>query len=316
MRRLSIFLLSSSVALAQAPTPPKPASVKAAPKAPGIRPPEPEPSAPMLAKADKLLADGLKDKNPDTRKEVVAAIGLAGTREPYLGEIHGALEDKDLYVRLAAVASLVDLEHKESAPGLIKALYDETPEVSFAAAKALWQLGDPTGRAALLGVISGDTKTSSGALTAKKRDMLRMFQTPRTLVLFAIRQGSGMVPFPGVGEGVSSLTLLMEDQGASGRSSSVLLVGKDKSPEVVQVLRDALRDKDVAVRAASVHSLVVQDNPAFIDDMVPLMDDQREAVRFRAAAGYIRLTGIQHSQWAEREKLRTGPVKKAVSGKK
>ncbi len=267
-------------------------------------PADPEPKAPELEKADRVLTEGLKSSNPDTRKEVVAALSLAGAREPYLSQVHGALEDKDIYVRLAAVASLVDLEKKNAAPGLTKALYDEAPEVSYAAAKALWKLGNPTGKAALLSVISGDSKTNSGPISAKKRDMLRMMKTPRTFVLFALQQSAGFVPFPGVGEGLSSLTLLTTDQGASGRSESVILVAHDPSPEVKQALREALRDKDHAVRAAGVHSVAVRDDPAFIEDVIPLLDDQRDSVKFRAAAAYIRLTGIQHAQWEGRQKAK------------
>ena len=269
-----------------------------------VGPLEPEPTAPELARADKILSDGLKEKNPDVRKEVVGALSLAGAREPYLSQIHGALEDKDLFVRLAAVASLVDLEKKHAAPGLIKALYDESPEVSYAAAKALWALGDPTGRAALVSVISGDSKTNSGPINAKKREMLRLLKTPRTLMIFAVQQGVGFVPFPGVGEGLSSMILLSQDQGASGRSESILLVAHDPSPEVKQALREALKDKDHAVRASAVHSVAVRDDPSFVNDLVPLLDDSKEAVRFRAAAAYIRLTGIQKVQWEERKKVR------------
>jgi hypothetical protein len=280
-----------------------------------VGPQDPQPTAPELPRADRILADGLKDKNPDVRKEVVGALSLAGAREPYLSQIHGALEDKDLYVRLAAVASLVDLEKKNAAPGLIKALYDEAPEVSYASAKALWTLGDPTGRAALLSVISGDSKTNSGPINSKKRDMLRMMKTPRTFMMFALSQGAGFVPFPGVGEGVSSLTLLRQDQGASGRSESILLVAHDPSEDVKRALRESLKDKDHAVRASAVHSIAVRDDPSFVADLVPLLDDSKEAVRFRAAAAYVRLTGIQKKQWEDRQKARMNGNSKAAAAK-
>src|SRR5271156_34742 len=86
------------------------------------------------------LDDLLKDKNPDTRKQAVQALGLVGPREPYLSELTAMLDDKDLEVRLAAITSLVDLKDKKTIPALQIALEDDTPEVSFAAAKALWTL--------------------------------------------------------------------------------------------------------------------------------------------------------------------------------
>src|SRR6202158_6124392 len=57
-----------------------------------------------------LLDDSLKDKNPDTRKHAVQALGLVTPREPYLSELEAMLEDKDVEVRLATITSLVDLK--------------------------------------------------------------------------------------------------------------------------------------------------------------------------------------------------------------
>ena len=41
---------------------------------------------------------GLGDKNPDVRKQAVAALGLIGPREPYISEINNALSDKVTYM--------------------------------------------------------------------------------------------------------------------------------------------------------------------------------------------------------------------------
>lgn len=257
--------------------------------------------APKEGQANQILSDGLADKNPDVRKEAAAALSLAAAREPYLSGLTSALGDKDIYVRLAAVNSLMDLRDKSAAPALAKALNDDAPEVSFAAAKALWALGDPRGRAALFEVLGGQMKTASNPLSAEKRDMLRMFHTPRTLMLFAIRSGVGFVPVPGVGEGVSSLTMLMNDTSVSGRAATILLIGRDPSAQVTVALRDALKDKDASVRAAAAHAIALRDDPVFMEDLVPLLTDTKDSARLRAAAGYVRLAGIS----AERQRKAT-----------
>src|SRR6202049_5081178 len=120
---------------------------------PSAPPPSPEDN-----RANLILNEGLANKNPDVRKQAVAALGLIGPREPYLSEIAAALSDKDVYVRLSAIASLVDLKDKGTADMLNQALSDSTPEVSFAAAKALFGLGDPRGRAALLAILDREAK--------------------------------------------------------------------------------------------------------------------------------------------------------------
>src|SRR5580693_9805765 len=80
-------------------------------------------------RAEGLLNDSLKDKNPDTRKQAVQALSLAGTREPYLTEVKSMLGDKDVEVRLATITSLVDLKNKNTIDVLKTALTDEVPEV-------------------------------------------------------------------------------------------------------------------------------------------------------------------------------------------
>jgi HEAT repeat protein len=247
----------------------------------------------MHDRAEGLLNDSLKDKNPDTRKLAVQALSLAGTREPYLTEVKSMLDDKDVEVRLSAITSLVDLKNKNTIDVLKKALDDEVPEVSFAAAKALWTLKDPSGRDALVAVLSGESKTGSPFLTKQKREALRMFQTPKTLFTFALIQGIGMAPVPGIGQGVSSLQGIIADPSVSGRAATALLLSGDKSSEVLLALRDALSDKDASVRAAAVHALALRNDPALKVDLEPLMGDKKEAVRLRAAAGWLRLEGIK-----------------------
>ena len=240
-----------------------------------------------------LIEDSLKDKNPDTRKHAVQALGLVSPREPYLSELEAMLDDKDVEVRLATITSLMDLKNERTVAVLRKALNSDVPEVSFAAAKALWTLNDPVGHDAMLAVLGGETKTSSGFITRQKRDALRMLHTPKTLFLFALQQGANFSPVPGLGAGVSSLQGILSDQNASGRAAAALLLGADADPQVLVALQDALADKDWVVRAAAVHAIALRNNPALEKDLLPLFDDKKEAVRARAAAGYLRLESIK-----------------------
>ena len=229
-------------------------------------------------------------------KHAVQALGLVSAREPYLSQLEAMLDDKDVEVRLAAITSLVDLKSSRTVPALRKALDSEVPEVSFAAAKALWTLKEPIGRKALISVLSGDTKTSSGFITKQKRDALRMLHTPKTMFLFALQQGTNFVPVPGLGAGISSLQGILSDPSVSGRAATAILLSTDRGPEVLQALRDALADNDWSVRAAAVHAIALRNDPALESDLVPLLEDKKEAVRVRAAAGFLRLESIRSMQ--------------------
>ena len=86
--------------------------------------------------------------------------------------------------------------------------HDIPPPLELECLKALWTLGDPDGKAALLSVISGETKTSSGFFTKQKRDALRMMHTPKPMFMFAVKAGVGFAPVPGLGQGISSMLLV------------------------------------------------------------------------------------------------------------
>jgi HEAT repeat protein len=258
-------------------------------------------SAATDAQCVELLRHALEAKNPDTRKQGVVALSLASSQGPLFDQLAQMLQDKDVEVRQAVVASLAEVKDKNATAALHKALEDEVPEVSFAAARALWARRDPAGRAALLAVLAGESKSSSSFLSKQKRDALRMMHTPKTTFLFALRQGVGFVPVPGLGEGIASMQGILTDSGVSGRASAALLLGADKDPAAVEALKDALEDNDASVRAAAVHSLSLRNDPSLKKTLEPLLEDSKEPVRLRAAAGYLRLSAIQQRAAARKK---------------
>jgi HEAT repeat protein len=199
-------------------------------------------------------------------------------------------------VRLASVSCLAELKTKRTTTVLRKALDDSAAEVGFAAAKALFQLNDPAGKEALLDALSGETKIASGAIAKAKRDAFRLVHTPKPMFMFALKQGVGLVPVPGLGEGVSSMQSILADPGVSGRASAALMLAKEKDQATLHALREALVDKEASVRAAAVHALALRNDVALETDLVPLVDDNKESVRLRAAAGCLRLELIKKSR--------------------
>jgi HEAT repeat protein len=248
--------------------------------------------APLKDQAWSIITDALGDKNPDTRVQAVQSMGLIGVHEPYISTLEASLDDKDVEVRVATVTSLVDLKNKGTVPALKKALGDPIPEVSFAAAKALWSLKEPDGEDALLSVLSGELKSSSKFLDKKKRDTLRMFHTPMPLMFFAIKTGAAFAPIPGLGTGVSSLQGILSDPTISGRAATALLLATEKDPRVLAALVDALQDKEGSVRAAACHAIALRNDRTLEKDLIPMFDDKKPAVRLRAAAGYLRLESL------------------------
>jgi HEAT repeat protein len=95
-----------------------------------------------------------------------------------------------------------------------------------------------------------------------------------------------------------------------------LLLGNDKDPAVLDALKDALSDKDWSVRAAAVHSLSLRNDPALRKELEPLLQDDKEAVRMRAAAGYLRLSAIQAGLGTRKRTATAAPQPGAEQQKK
>ena len=74
-------------------------------------------------------------------------------------------------------------------------------------------------------------------------------------------------------------------------------------------MKDALVDTNASVRAAAVHSLCMRNDPALKKTLEPLLEDAKEPVRLRAAAGYLRLSAIQ-----EKARIRRRTASAAPSG--
>jgi HEAT repeat protein len=237
------------------------------------------------AECRQILQQALEDKNAETRKQAVWALSLLGTQ--YLEALKGMLHDADVDVRLAAVASITEVKSPQATEALREALNDDVPEVSFAAAKALWGVHDDAGRQALLSVLGGETKTTSSFLSKQKREALRTVRSRRALILFAVHRTAGFVPVPYFGLGVASMEGLLNDPSVSGRATVALMLAQERDQASLNALRDALTDKDWSVRAAAIHALALRRAPHLKADLAPLLGDDNQAVRLRAAAAYL-----------------------------
>ena len=245
------------------------------------------------AQCIEILQHALDAGNPETRQQAVLALSLSSGRGPLFNRLERMLQDKDVGVRQAVVASLADVKSASATAALHKALEDAVPEVSFAAAKALWARRDPDGRDALLAVLAKESKSSSSFFSKQKRQALRMMHTPRTTLMFAAKAGAGFAPVPGLGAGIASMQGILASPEVSGRALAALLLGADRDPATIDALRDALDDSDSSVRAAAVHSISLRNDPSLKKQLEPLLQDDKESVRLRAAAGYLRLSAIQ-----------------------
>jgi HEAT repeat protein len=235
----------------------------------------------------RILEHGAHDGNPIKRRQTILAMGWLRPQVRAVKLIEGGLTDKDTGVREAACATLGEIKSRESIPKLQKALGDPSPEVIFAAAKALYNMGDSTGREVIIAVLLGEQSDASGFLSSSMRSMKLKLHDPKQLLMMGVREGAGFAgPF---GMGVPLAEGLLKDNQASGKTVAALLLANDHTSESLQALRQALMDKNWTVRAAAARAAGIRDAMPLYDDVAKLLGDERDEVQFSAAGTVIRL---------------------------
>jgi len=241
-----------------------------------------------LDHAWQVLDRGLHDSNPAKRVQAVTSMGIMRPQPKSVTLVESAFEDKDYSVRQAACAAVAQMKSRQSITKLHNALNDKAPEVVFAAAKALYDLGDPTGREVLVAVLLGDQADSSGFFASSMHDMKAKMHDPKGLVMVGVKAGAGVFLGP-ASAGIGVAEGLLKDANASGKTVAAALLADDKTPEASSAIRQALGDKNWTVRAAAARALALAGSMRDFKEIAALLDDKREEVQYSAAAAVIRL---------------------------
>jgi HEAT repeat protein len=235
-----------------------------------------------------VLDRGLHDNNPVKRVQAVTAMAIMRPQPKSVAMVESAFDDKDYSIRQAACVALGQMKSRQSIPKLREALNDKAPEVVFAAAKTLYDLGDPMGREVLIAVLLGDQADSSGFFSSSMHDMKAKMHDTKGLMLIGVKEGAGVFLGP-AGAGIGVAEGLLKDANASGKTITAAILAEDKSPEAVQAIRQSLGDKNWTVRAAAARALALAARMEAFKDIAGLLDDKKEEVQYSAAAAVIRL---------------------------
>ena len=226
-----------------------------------------------IGDARQAITDAAHNREADQRREAALDLSLVPAKDPVVGLLDtlGEMNDKKRV-------------------GLVQAaLADEVPEVAFAAAKALYALKDPAGAQALQSIYDGETKGRSNYFQKEMRDSWRRLRTPRSAFFFALQNGLGFIPVPGVGAGYNALMGILSDSETSARAVSLLTVCTKKSHTCSEMLGTAFDDDDWTVRAAAVHVVTTGNWTGMRSNVAVMIQDKKNKVRLRAAAGYLRM---------------------------
>ena len=242
----------------------------------------------LTAAAWDTLSEDILSTRESHRTAAVAALSAIGPRDDVLMLLKGALQDKDPLIRKNAALALGDMEAHSASAELRQLLDDPSPDVSFAAASALWKMQDRSGRNLLIATLSGERK-GDGAVKSEIKSTVNRYRDPKQLAMMGAREAAGTFLGP-ASMGIGVAEELMKDHGAQTRAASAILLAKDPTPDAVHELTLALSDKNWAVRAAAAQALAKSPGEVSAEVFEPLLIDDSMPVRDMAAAGIIRIT--------------------------
>jgi HEAT repeat protein len=259
------------------------------PQSPTIDPPVI--SNPYARIAWLTLNQGFAEGDANHRKQAIEAAGSLGAVPEAVKLVAKGLEDKEVFNRQTAAATLGQMGSQDAIPYLKNALEDK-PEVAFTAARALWNLGDTTGRTIFQEVLQGERPDGPTKMQKMMKDAKKRLK-PDQLALMGVSEVSGILGPAGIA--VQAATEAMKEAkgvsgGIPGRALAAEVLGKDSDPYALTLLEWALGDNNWAVRVAVCKALGERGNDGTIAKLQPMLNDDHPGVRYMAAASMVKLS--------------------------
>ena len=236
-----------------------------------------------------ILEKGTADSNGEERALAVRVLGLVPDDPRAIEMAETALQDKDADVRLAGAAALGKMGAKGSTLKLHELLKDTDAPVVIAAAHALKALGDPIAYEVYYAILTGERKTGEGLMDQQKK----LLHDPKKMAQLGVEGGVGFVPFGGAA--LTAFKMVRKDDISPVRAGAAAALASDPDAKSGQALVEAASDKSEIVRVAALDSIALRNDASLLTAIVPMLKDEKNGVRYTAAAAVIRLSKIAKS---------------------
>jgi hypothetical protein len=159
----------------------------ATPAEPSVDGPQvkPEPLPPW-----EILTTGAAARNSTHRAEAVAALGTIRPNRRVVNLIERALTDKDPFIRQPAARTLGEMRARASIPKLVHALADDSPEVSFTAAKRFGRCVTAAGVTFSSRSCPAKGSSSPGLIKGELEATKKTFQDPGKLPIIGAKEAA------------------------------------------------------------------------------------------------------------------------------
>lgn len=258
-------------------------------------------AAPALSSREEawqLLDEAYAGDKTSQRADAVRVLGLMPNIPKALQMAEKALQDEKAEVRAAAAIALGEMRSRSSIPKLDKAMGDEDPTVALAAAHALNLMHDDRAYDVYYEILTGERKSSKG-LIASQAEILK---DPKKLAELGFSEGIGFIPFASIGW--EAFKVIKKDDSSPVRVAAAKVLANDPDPASTKALEKAAGDKSWLVRVAALESLAKRGDPRALDTVELYMSDDKDAVKFTAAAATLHLMGIREMKPATKKAMK------------
>jgi len=238
-----------------------------------------------------MLMNGANSQKFRDRSDAITALSILRTDRKAIAVVANALDDKEETIRVLAATTLGEMKARPAIPKLKEAIEDPSPEVGFAAAQALWKMGDRSGRDIFYDVLDGQRKVKPGLIKSKMRQARQDMHDPKALALIGVNEASGAFLGP-LSMGVSAVEEYAKNNGTSVQALCAELLALDDSRRTMEELTYALADSNWTVRATAARSIARLNYHGAMASLKGMMqNDKSQPARFTAAAAIIHLQG-------------------------
>ncbi len=230
------------------------------------------------------------------RATAIRILGLMPNDTKARKLVEKALKDDRAEVRSGAAAALGDMNSRTSIRKLREALDDKDPSDALAAAHSLGLMHDDSAYEVYYEVLTGQRKAGKGLIASQTS----ILNDPKKMAQFGFEEGIGFIPFVGIGW--KAIKAISKDDSSPVRAAAAKVLAKDPDPATTKALADAAGDKSWLVRAAALEALAKRGDASVLDTVELYMSDEKDVVKYTAAAAVLRLMAIKESAPAVMER--------------
>ena len=244
------------------------------------------PSRDLKSQAWQILQEGVSHEKTEPRATAVRVLSLLRGEPEAVKLASAALSDPKPEVRTAAAMALGQLQARSAIPQLRQLMGDKEIQVVLAAAHSLLLMKDERGYDVYFAVLTG--KRKGAGLISEQLDTLK---DTKKMATMGFEEGIGFIPFASVG--YSAVRTIMKDDASPVRAAAARVLADDPDPNTEDALAGiATHDKSEVVRAAALDAIARRNHFQMLEQIVPLMSDNNDHVKYTAAAAVLRLTKL------------------------